>query len=102
MVHANEMPEVTVTEVTDPNEIARFQRQDARHRRNLEWLEAHWIDLLPLARGRFVVVAGEQGHVTDSPEAAWEWAKKNHPEDDGAIVHFVPLKKAWRVYAHRG
>lgn len=102
MVHTNGLPEVVIEEITDPNEIARFRRQNERHRRNIEWLEAHWGDLLPQARDRFVVVANQQGHIADSPQEAWQWAQLHHPEDDGAIVHYVPAKKGWRIYAHRG
>ena len=44
-------------EITDPTELARAQAQDERHRRNQEWLAAHWSSLLPRARGQFVAVA---------------------------------------------
>lgn len=43
-------PKFIIEEVTDPKEIARAKAQDERHRRNTEWLQAHWADVLPQAR----------------------------------------------------
>ena len=31
-----------IEDVTNPDDIARFRAQDARHRRNSEWLQTHW------------------------------------------------------------
>jgi hypothetical protein len=51
--------QLTLLEVTDPQWISRHRRQDERHRRNLQWLQAHWSDL-PEPRGRYVAVADER------------------------------------------
>jgi hypothetical protein len=89
-------------EVTDPADIARFRAQDGRHRRNVEWLAAHWADLLPNARGRFVVVAGEEAFVAETADAAWSQARAAHPEDDGAFGQFVPEGGGLRTHgSHR-
>ena len=72
-----------------------------RGRRNLQWLAEHWADLLPQARGRFVAVAGQEGHVAGSATDAWAWAKATHPEDDGAIVQYVRHEQGPRIYAYR-
>jgi hypothetical protein len=100
MIQVNANPQLTVVEVTDPQRIARHRLQDERHERNLQWLEAHWGDL-SRARGRYVAVANERAFVADTAELAWEWARTEHPEDDGAVVMFVPQEKSWRVYANR-
>jgi hypothetical protein len=99
MVHANDNPRVTIEEVTDPREIARHRVQDERHARNLKWLESHWPDL-PNAPGRYVAVANEQAFVTETAAAAWDWARSEHPHDDGAVVMLVPAEKGWRIYAN--
>ena len=100
MIQSKHPSEVTVIEVTDPGTIARHRKQDERHRRNLQWLQAHWSDL-PQARGRYVAVADEEAFVAETSEEAWDWARTQHPNDDGAIVMFVPREKTWRIYAHR-
>jgi hypothetical protein len=89
-------------EVTDQADIARFRAQDERHRRNLEWLAAHWNELLPQARGRFVAVAGEEAFVADTAEAAWSQARAAHPEDDGAFSQYVPEEGGPRIYGSHG
>jgi hypothetical protein len=100
MIQAKNRLRLTVLEVTDPERIARHRRQDERHRRNLQWLQAHWADL-PGARGQFGTVADQQAFVADTAALAWDWAHSQHPEDDGALVMFVPRKKGWRNYADR-
>jgi hypothetical protein len=52
-----------IEEVSDPDETQRSQAQDARHRRNSAWLQAHWGDIVPQARGTFVAVAGQEAFI---------------------------------------
>ena len=40
-------------------------------------------------RGKFVAVAGQEAFIADTPEEAWAWATKTHPEDDGALIRHV-------------
>src|SRR5215510_12921683 len=82
-------PVFIIEEVTDPNEIAHARAQDERHRRNNEWLQAHWADVLPQARGKFLAVAGQEPFIADTPAAAWTWIDAAHQEDDGAIVQYI-------------
>jgi hypothetical protein len=95
-----EWPPVTIEEVTDPVEAARINAQLDRARKNGEWLSAHWPDLLPQARGKFVAVAGQEAYIADTPEEAWTWAEKTHPEDDGAMVQYVRTQLGPRIYAN--
>jgi glutathione S-transferase len=95
-------PQFIIEEVTDPTEIARAQAQDERHRRNNEWLEAHWAEVLPQARGKFLAVAGQEAFIADTAAAAWAWAGAVHPEDDGATVRYVRPEKGPRIYGDRG
>src|SRR5882757_8587131 len=96
--HMNEK-KLVLEEVTDPIEIARARAQDERHKRNLEWLESHWSDLLPHARGRFLAVAGEEAFVADTPEEAWARARSAHPEDNGAFSQYVFKEGGPRIYS---
>jgi hypothetical protein len=86
-----EQPRLTVEfgGQVDPAEAKRRRAQMERSRRNSAWLQAHWGDLLPQARGKFVAVAGEEGFIADTAEEAWAWARRAHPEDDAATVQYV-------------
>jgi hypothetical protein len=88
-------------EVKDPAEAARCRAQLERARRNLEWLETHWNDVLPQARGKHLAVAGQEAFIANTPEEAWAWAASNHPDDDGAFVQYVIPEKGPRIYANR-
>ena len=91
-------PQFTIEYITDPAEIARSRAQDERAKRNMDWLAAHWGDLLPQARGKILAVAGQEAHLADTPEEAWAWARTAHPEDDGAFVSYVPTHQGPRIY----
>jgi hypothetical protein len=86
-----------LVEVNDPAATARARAQAERGRRNDEWLQAHWHEVLPQARGKFLAVAGQEAFIADTPEDAWAWAKRAHPEDDGAIVRYVRTTQGCRV-----
>jgi len=89
-----------IEEVTDPDEIARFQAQDERARLNGEWVQEHWSELLPSACGRFVAIAGQEAFIADTPRGAREQAKAAHPDDDGVFVQYVRPERGPRIYAH--
>ena len=79
-------PVFQIEEINDPVEVARCKAQDERSRRNSDWLQAHWADLLPQARGKFVAVAGQEAFIADTHEEAWAMARKAHPEDDAPLA----------------
>jgi hypothetical protein len=79
-------PPYIIEEVSDAHEAARVQAQDARHRLNNAWLQTHWDEVLPQARGKFLAVAGQEAFIAQTPEEAWAWVDATHPEDDGALV----------------
>ena len=92
---------VMLTEVTDPEEVARSLAVHEQAKRNRAWLEAHWADLLPGARGKFLAVAGQEAFVADTPEEAYNVARATHPEDQGMLTQYVPAAKGPRIYANR-
>lgn len=91
-----------IEEVGDPAETARARERDARARRNSDWLQSHWAELLPRARGKFLAVAGQEAFLADSPDEAWRLATVAHPEDDGVIEQYVRPERGPRLYANRG
>lgn len=99
MVQTNETPQLSIEEVSDPSQIARHRMQDERQAKNLKWLESHWGDL-PGVRGHYVVVADQQAFIAETAEVAWNWARTQHPADDGAVVLRVPAEKGWKIYAN--
>jgi hypothetical protein len=94
-----QQPRFVIEEVADPDEIARFKAQDARARRNSDWLQAHWPELLPAARGKFIAVAGQEAFIAGTAEEAWAMAKAAHPDDDGAIDQYVRPERGPRIYS---
>lgn len=91
---------VFMEEIADPVLTAELLEQDRRHRRNWEWLESHWQDVMPQARGKFVAVAAQEAHVANTVEEAWNWVRTKHPEDNGGFVQYIPAKEGPRIYAH--
>jgi hypothetical protein len=93
-------PKFVIEEVTDPEEIARARAQREQAGRNSAWLQKHWPELLPAARGKFIAVAGQEAFIADSAEEAWAMAKAAHPDDDGAIDQHVRPERGPRIYAY--
>ncbi len=88
----------TIEEINDPAEAVRAGARDQRMKRNGDWLQAHWTDLLPGARGKFLVIANQEAFIADTPEEAWALAHAAHPEDDGAFGRYVFPEGARRIY----
>jgi hypothetical protein len=98
--NGHDEPGFTLELLTDPERVQRARAREERGKRNDAWLQGHWADLLPRARGKFVAVAGEEGFVADTAAEAWAWVERAHPEDDGAIVQYVRTEQGPRIYAH--
>lgn len=94
-------PPFSIEEVTDPEAIARARTRHERHKRNSDWLQAHWADVLPQACGKFLAVAGQEAFIAETIPEAWAWVDTTHPEDDGAVVQYVRSAKGPRIYGHR-
>jgi hypothetical protein len=94
-------PRFIIEEVTDPDEIARARAQDACARRNSDWLQTHWSDVLPQARGRHIAVAGQEAFIADSPEEALAMATAAHPDGDGALLQYLRPERGPRIYSPR-
>jgi hypothetical protein len=96
-------PSFIIEEITDPNEIARSKALAAKVDPNLDWLETHWANLLPQARGKYVAVAGREAFVAESSAEAIRLARLAHPEEDeGLVIRYVRLHQGPRLYGNRG
>lgn len=93
---------ILVEAVSDAEARRRFQARDEQARRNSTWLQAHWSDLLPQARGKFLVVAGQEAFVAPTMEEAWAQARAAHPEEEGALGQYVRPERGPRIYANHG
>jgi hypothetical protein len=89
-----------IEEVTDPVEIAASRRGHEQAVRNMNWLAAHWADLLPGALGKVVAVAGQQAFVADTSDEACALARTAHPEDGGLLVQYVSPLRGPRIYGN--
>jgi hypothetical protein len=100
---AGALPELTVTFGSPPTGAAAeaIRAREERSRRNSQWLQAHWGQLLPQARGKFVAVAGEEAFIADTAQRSWAWAQAKHPEDDTATVQYVDPRPGPKIYANR-
>lgn len=92
--------QIIIEDVTDPEEIRRFRVQNERARRNSEWLQTHWPELVQRARGRHVAVAGQEAFIADTADEAYALAAAAHPDDDGLLLKYVRVEQGPRIYAH--
>ena len=94
------MPENVLTmEVVEPADVnPQHRAQLERFKRNSDWLQSHWDDLLPRARGKHLVVAGQEALIADTPEEAWALARAAHPEADGVLSQYVFPNKWPRIF----
>ena len=93
--------QITMEEMTDPEEFAAFQARWAQVKRNATWLEAHAPEIYCNYRGKFIVVAGEELFVGDTAAEADAKAKVTHPEDKGSFGRFIYPRKMIRIYAYQ-
>jgi hypothetical protein len=91
-------PRFKIEESGDATEVADVRSQHEHQRRNREWLQDHWEELVARARGRFLAVANQQAFIAETPEEAWEWVERTHPGDGGAFVQHVRATSGPRIY----
>jgi hypothetical protein len=94
-------PQFTIEEVTDPEEIACHRAWHEKFRRNADWLEMHWAEILPQAHGKFIAVAGQEAFIADTPEDAVAQARATHPDDEGLLSQYVFPPGGPRIYGNR-
>ena len=92
--------QITMEEMTDPEELAKLQPQWAQAERNSAWLQTHTTEIYRTYRGKFIVVAGEELFVGDTAKEADALAEAAHPEDKGSLGRYIYPKKMIRIYAN--
>lgn len=92
---------IVMEEVTNPAELAELQAQWEQAERNSTWLQAHAHEIYTRHRGKFIIVAGEELFVGNTPEEAIARAKAAHPEDKGSIIRYIYPEKMVRIYAYQ-
>ena len=94
-------PELTVEIVDDPVECAKARAVFEQAGENAAWLQEHWCDLPPDAEGKFLVVAGKEMFIADTPQEASARARAAHPNDLGLIGFYISPHKGPRIYVNR-
>lgn len=92
--------QLSMEEVTDPEELAAIRARRARYERNAAWLQVHAAEVYTRYRGKCICIAGEELFVADTPEEVLALAIAAHPEDDGRFLHYIPCEKVARIYAN--
>ncbi|MEP7336890.1 MAG: hypothetical protein ABI977_04045 [Acidobacteriota bacterium] len=92
--------QIVMEEITDSEENARFRASMAQMGLNGDWLEAHVPEIYRNYRGKYIVVAGQELFVGETVQEAAALAKAAHPEDEGRLTRYIPLKKMVRIYAN--
>jgi hypothetical protein len=93
-----ELPEITMEEVTDPIQLAQARRQREQFDRNSAWLQANIPLVYSQHRGKFICVAGEELFVGETVSEAIAQATKAHPEDEGWFTRYIPVKRMAGIY----
>jgi hypothetical protein len=94
---AGDVPPREVSDLTDPALISRINEVAAACARNRAWFDANIDALLPGARGKVVIVAGQEAFIADTYAEARERAEARHPGDPGPYVERIPLVDLDRV-----
>jgi hypothetical protein len=98
---ADQRVPIAMSEVTDPDELAKARAQDERFGRNSVWLQTHATEIYTQYRGKCICIAGEELFIADTPEEALRQARAAYPEEDGSIlIRYIPREKVSRIYAY--
>lgn len=87
-----------MTEVTDPEELARFHARHRRFERNIDWLKAHATDVYRQYRGKHICIADQELFVGDTAQEALTATQATHPDDDGRYLRYIPVENIPRIY----
>lgn len=94
------IPPITMEEVTDLVELAKFRARWAQFDRNWAWFEEHAQEIYPAHRGKCLCICGCELFVADTPEEVVALARTAHPEDEGWFTLLIPQERMARIYAY--
>jgi hypothetical protein len=89
-------PPIVMTEITDPEEIAKMNALWEQADKNAAWLQAHAQEVYA-HRGKYFCIAGQELFVGDTPEEVIGAARAKHPDDHGYLFRYIPLEKRFRI-----
>jgi hypothetical protein len=95
------LPRITMEEVTDPVELAKFGARQAQFDLNWAWFEQHAQEIYRAHRGKCLCIAGAELFVGDTPEEVIALATAAHPEDEGRFTRYIPKERLAHVYVVR-
>jgi hypothetical protein len=90
-------PPLVISEVTDPELIARWNVQRAQADRNWAWLKANADKVYSRSRGKYYCIAGQKLFVGDTLQEARAAARSEYPDDKGYLTRYVPAEKRVRI-----
>jgi hypothetical protein len=70
-------------EQPSPEEVAEFRRRSAVYRRNMEWYNAHWSEIVEKYTGQFICVAGGEVFAGADARDVYARAAAKYPEESG-------------------
>jgi hypothetical protein len=101
MIIAKQNPTIVMDIVTDPGEVARARARRELFDRNLDWFQAHALEIGDSCRGKFICIAGQQLFAAETAEEVLSLATAAHPEDEGRFIHYIPRERLVRIYANQ-
>lgn len=85
---------------SDPRDLREARAQREQFDRNLDWFEAHAMEIGDRNRGKYVCIAGQQLFVADSAREALRLGREAYPDDLGPFVRYIACEKVPWIYAH--
>lgn len=92
------LPRITVEQLTDPVELAKYGARQAQLDRNWAWFEQHAQEIYRAHRGKCLCIAGAELFVGETPEEVLALAAAAHPEDEGRFTRYIPKERLARIY----
>lgn len=93
--------EMIVDAPMSAEELADFHRRMDQFRKNMDWYEAHALEIGERYAGQYICVAGQELFSGDTSQEARAKARAAHPDDDGALGEYVRATKGPLVYVCR-
>jgi hypothetical protein len=91
-------PRLRMEIVSDPEELARFQREWELFDRNFGWFQSRLTEITANYPGKCVCVSEEELFVADTAEQVLALARAAHPDDHGRFTWYIPREKKDWVY----
>jgi hypothetical protein len=98
MIIAKHIPTIVMEIVTDPMELAKARARREQFDRNLDWFQAHALEIGAVCRGKFICIAGQELFTADTAQEVLALATAAHPQDEGRFIEYIPRERMVRIY----